>query len=108
MKLKTGDSNSCISCYERNGGIVNIKRGIELQNPFDINVNMFNGKIAKACILEDGKPNNIRKTSIVDWGKQKINFKCVDGWNHISYLDKIDNKFECLNLKEIHSVDLCS
>jgi len=116
-------SNTAGHFSERLGGIVNILRGIRAQS--NIQVNVFssfssgvedelkdfqnvrivynNSPTAVASVLESENS----KTSVVFWGKQIIPFKPMVGWNHISYLDRIDNIDECLKLKEINSADLC-
>jgi sugar/nucleoside kinase (ribokinase family) len=114
-----------MSCVTRLGGIANIIRAIRAESDIrisaitscenehadeliklrDVFILKETSQTATACIFET--PSS--KTSIVSWGTQFIPFcKNESGWNHISYLDKIDNIADCYKIGQIHSADLCT
>lgn len=124
--LKIGAPNASIKSEVRYGGLINIVRAINLYTNYNIKlfssgsfsmekdlINLYKvnscfnytDQVARATIIE----KHFEKTSIVDWGNQKIPFIPEESdWNHISYLDKIKNISEAKNLTHIDSADLCS
>ena len=122
-EFKLLHSNSSHSGSERLGGLANIVKAIRevsdvrinihsslrevdkkaLEQYCNLKVDFTESQTASAFILE----TPLGKTSAVNWGSQKIPFLKKEGWNHISYLDKIDNIEEALSLGHVNSVDLC-